>query len=104
MSENKETFVRSDALTDEYVVERNNIKMLRKIVKIDDKNSYVQEQINNEIDILKKVRDRNIVLYKDSDIDSNNSVITLFTEYFENNLDEIIDKNKKDLKDFSESV
>lgn len=104
MSENKETFVRSDALTDEYVVERNNIKMLRKIVKIDEKNSYVQEQINNEIDILKKVRDRNIVLYKDSDIDSNNSVITLFTEYFENNLDEIIDKNKKDLKDFSESV
>lgn len=104
MSENKETFVRSDALTDEYVVERNNIKMLRKIVKIDDKNSYVQEQINNEIDILKKVRDRNIVIYKDSDIDSNNSVITLFTEYFENNLDEIIDKNKKDLKDFSESV
>lgn len=104
MSENKETFVRSDALTDEYVVERNNVKMLRKIVKIDEKNSYVQEQINNEIDILKKVRDRNIVLYKDSDIDSNNSVITLFTEYFENNLDEIIDKNKKDLKDFSESV
>lgn len=104
MSENKETFVRSDALTDEYVVERNNIKMLRKIVKIDEKNSYVQEQINNEIDILKKVRDRNIVIYKDSDIDSNNSVITLFTEYFENNLDEIIDKNKKDLKDFSESV
>lgn len=104
MSENKETFVRSDALTDEYVVERNNIKMLRKIVKIDEKNSYVQEQINNEIDILKKARDRNIVIYKDSDIDSNNSVITLFTEYFENNLDEIIDKNKKDLKDFSESV
>lgn len=104
MSENKETFVRSDALTDEYVVERNNVKMLRKIVKIDEKNSYVQEQINNEIDILKKVRDRNIVIYKDSDIDSNNSVITLFTEYFENNLDEIIDKNKKDLKDFSESV
>lgn len=104
MSENKETFVRSDALTDEYVVERNNVKMLRKIVKIDEKNSYVQEQINNEIDILKKARDRNIVIYKDSDIDSNNSVITLFTEYFENNLDEIIDKNKKDLKDFSESV
>lgn len=104
VKEDKEILIRSDGMTDEYIVERNNVKLIRKKVKIDKKNIYVQQQIHNEIDILKKIRDRNVIIYKDSIIDEHNNEISLFTEYFENNLDQIIDKNKNDLKDFSESV
>lgn len=85
-----------------YLVINNGCELARKDIKVN--NSDVNN-IRQEIDLLKKLRDRNVIIYKNDIYDVEKGIYHIYTEYFENgDLFCIIKKQRDNKIDFNERV
>lgn len=84
------------------LVDRNGNKLARKQIEIA---PGCFKSIEKEVTILKELRDRNVIIYKDSLLVESENRLYIYTEYLENgDLWNIIDKRKKMKKDLSLKV
>lgn len=100
--EKKINIIGKGSFGDVYLVIKNGCELARKDIKA---NVADMENVKHEIDLLKTLRDRNIVIYKDDYYDDRIGIYYIYTEYFENgDLFNIIKKQRQCNEDFNERV
>lgn len=105
MSTSKDDIIREISQTKNstvYLVRRNGIEVVRKDLRI--ANVHI-DQINQEMEPLKKLRDRSVVIYKESFYDEKSGLYHIYMEYFEKgDLYTRISQHTQQNKDFKEEV
>lgn len=85
-----------------YLVKRNGIEVIRKDLKVANVNI---DQINQEMNMLKNLRDRSVVIYKESFYDQKSGLYHIYMEYFEDgDLYSQIAQCIQENRDFKEEV
>lgn len=85
-----------------YLVERNGIEVVRKDLKVTNVNI---DMINQEMEMLKNLRDRSVVIYKESFYDEKLGLYHIYMEYFDHgNLYTRITQHIQQNIDFKEEV
>lgn len=85
-----------------YLVINKGCELARKDIKVN--NSDVNN-IHQEIDLLKNLRDRNVIIYKNDMYDKEKGMYHIYTEYFEyGDLYNIIKKHRDNKADFNDKV
>lgn len=86
-----------------YLVQHNNEYVARKDIIIRKESQYEKETIEKEINLLRSFRDRNILIFKDSQFDESTSTYHIYTEYIsDGDLYNLITKRKTENREFTQ--
>lgn len=88
-----------------YLVDKNGIKLSRKDIDSSKIGEEEFELIQNEVSLLEKMRDRNVIMYKSSFFNHSTCILSIYTEYFPNgDLGNELEKHRKSCEYYSEKV
>lgn len=88
-----------------YLVMQNGITLSRKDIDSTKIGEQEFQLIQNEVNLLQKMRDRNVIMYKSSYFNPTNGILSIYTEYFPNgDLSNEIENHRKNGQFYSEKV